>query len=106
MDMLMGVLLSPCALERLSQGKTKRNMYPASPDLRREQPDSANHLLSYPERRTLAFSRGLDTPRPAPAAGAADAGAVRENTIEQWFMTHPLPEDGAIVRDIPDFSQF
>jgi len=26
--------------------------------------------------------------------------------IEQWFMTHPLPEDGAIVRDIPEFSQF
>jgi len=26
--------------------------------------------------------------------------------IEQWFMTHPLPEDGAVVRNIPDFSQF
>jgi hypothetical protein len=39
----------------IAQRKTKRNMCPASTNVRREQPDLANHLLSYPNRRILSI---------------------------------------------------
>jgi len=36
-----------CIGKIIARRKTKENMYPTSLDLRREQPDSANRLLSY-----------------------------------------------------------
>jgi hypothetical protein len=41
-----------------------------------------------------------------PASSSAVPQPSPTSKIEQWFMTHPLPEDGAVVRNIPDFSQF
>jgi hypothetical protein len=41
-----------------------------------------------------------------PASSSVVPQPSPTSKIEQWFRTHPLPEDGAVVRNIPDFSQF
>src|SRR5206468_160867 len=51
-----------CIGRIIARRKTKRNMYPASPDLKREL-DSANHSLSLPRARILRILSWLDTPR-------------------------------------------